>query len=137
MNAISVTDIMTPNVVCVSPQQKLVDVKHIYEKRDFHHHIPVMENNKLVGMISLLDFMYRINGAGLDDDNEVYSRLTVKDIMTPNPFYLTTSHSVKDIAKELVKGNYRAIPIVDHTMKVVGIVSTADVIKHYLNQETV
>lgn len=136
MNAISVTDIMTPNVVCVSPQQKLVDVKHIYEKRDFHHHIPVMENNKLVGMISLLDFMYRINGAGLDDDNEVYSRLTVKDIMTPNPFYLTTSHSVKDIAKELVKGNYRAIPIVDHTMKVVGIVSTADVIKHYLNQET-
>ena len=137
MNAISVTDIMTPNVVCVSPQQKLVDVKHIYEKRDFHHHIPVMENNKLVGMISLLDFMYRINGAGLDDDNEVYSKLTVKDIMTPNPFYLTTSHSVKDIAKELVKGNYRAVPIVDHTMKVVGIVSTADVIKHYLNQETV
>ena len=57
--------------------------------------------------------------------------------MTPNPFYLTTSHSVKDIAKELVKGNYRAVPIVDHTMKVVGIVSTADVIKHYLNQETV
>ena len=137
MNAISVTDIMTHNVVCITPQQKLVDVKHIYEKKDFHHHIPVIENNKLVGMVSLLDFMYRINGAGLDDDDEVYSKLTVKDIMTPNPFYLTTSHSVKDIAKELVKGNYHAIPIVDHTMKVVGIVSTADVIKHYLNQETV
>lgn len=137
MNAISATDIMTPNVVCVTPQQKLVDVKHIYEKQDFHHHIPVVENDKLVGMVSLLDFMYRIDGAGLDDNNEVYYKLSVKDIMTPNPFYLTTSHSVKDIAKELVKGNYRAVPIVDHSMKVVGIVSTADVIKHYLNQEPV
>lgn len=136
MNAISVTDIMTPNVVCISPQQKLVDVKHIYEKKEFHHHIPVMENNKLVGMVSLLDFMYRINGAGLDDSNEVYSKLTVKDIMTPNPYYLTTSHSVKDIAKILVEGNYHAVPIVDSTMKVVGIVSTADVIKHYLTKES-
>ena len=137
MNTISVTDIMTTNVVCVEPQQKLVDVKHIYEKKDFHHHIPVIENNKLVGMVSLLDFMYRIAGAGLDDNNEVYSRLTVKDIMTPNPFYLTTSNSVKDIAEELVKGNFRAVPIVDQGMKVVGIVSTADVIKHFLNQKTV
>ena len=137
MNTISVTDIMTTNVVCVEPQQKLVDVKHIYEKKDFHHHIPVIENNKLVGMVSLLDFMYRIDGAGLDDNNEVYSRLTVKDIMTPNPFYLTISNSVKDIAEELVKGNFRAVPIVDQDMKVVGIVSTADLIKHFLNQKTV
>ena len=134
MNAISVTNIMTPNVVCVSPQQKLVDVKHIYEKRDFHHHIPVMENNQLVGMVSLLDFMYRINGAGLDDNNEVYSTLTVKDIMTSNPFYLPVTSTVKDVAKELVKGNYRAVPIVDAAMKVVGIVSTADIIKQYLNK---
>lgn len=136
MSAISVTDIMTKNVVCVTPQQKLVDVKHIYEKRNFHHHIPVMENNKLVGMVSLLDFMYRINGAGLDDNTEVYNTLTVKDIMTSNPFSLPVSSTVKDIAKVLVGGNYHAIPIVDDAMKVVGIVSTADIIKHYLNKET-
>ena len=65
------------DVVCVSPDQKIIDVKHIYEKRDFHHHIPVTEAGKLVGIVSLVDFMYRIRGAGLDDNNPVYKSHTL------------------------------------------------------------
>ena len=66
-----ITTLMTKNVVCVSPEQNLIDVKHIYEKKDFHHHIPVVENNKLIGMVSLIDFMYHISGAGINDDNKI------------------------------------------------------------------
>src|SRR5210317_1784302 len=113
MEAAKISSIMTKNVVCVSPNQKILDVKHIFEKKDFHHHIPVVENNKLVGMISLIDFMYRIKGAGLDDNNEVYSKLLVKDIMSSNPYCLGPDTSVEVIAKELSKGRYRAIPIVE------------------------
>ena len=134
MKTASISTIMTKNVVCVSPQQKIVDVKHIYEKKDFHHHIPVTENNKLVGMVSLIDFMYRIKGAGLDDNNEVYNELTVKDIMTSNPYFSTAEATIEDIAHELSKGNFRAIPIVNNDKEVIGIVSTADIIKHYLNK---
>jgi len=123
---------MTKNVVCVSPQQKIVDVKHIYEKSNFHHHIPVTQNNKLVGMVSLIDFMYRINGAGLDDRNEVYNTLTVKDIMTTNPHYSTPEASIEEIAKILSKGKFRAIPILNAEKEIVGIVSTADIINSFL-----
>lgn len=132
MEAAKISTIMTKNVVCVSPNQKILDVKHIFEKKDFHHHIPVVENEKLVGMISLIDFMYRIKGAGLDDNNEVYNALLVKDIMSSNPYYLGPESSVETIAKELSKGRYRAIPIVEHE-KIVGIVSTADIIKYFLH----
>jgi CBS domain-containing protein len=125
---------MTKNVVCVSPKQKIIDVKHIYEKRKFHHHIPVTENSKLVGMVSLADFLYRINGAGLDDDTKVYHKLTVKDIMTPNPYYLKSDATITEVAKELAKGVYHAIPIVE-TERIVGIVSTADIIRHFLAQQ--
>jgi len=123
---------MTKNVVCVSPQQKIVDVKHIYEKSNFHHHIPVTQNNKLVGMVSLIDFMYRINGAGLDDRNEVYNTLTVKDIMTTKPHYSTPEASIEEIAKILSKGKFRAIPILNAEKEIVGIVSTADIINSFL-----
>jgi CBS domain-containing protein len=123
---------MTKNVVCVSPKQKIIDVKHIYEKRKFHHHIPVVEDDKLVGMVSLIDFMYKIGGAGLDDRNDVYTNLTVKDIMTTHPHFASADASIEEIARELAKGNYRAIPIVREE-KVVGIVSTADVIKYFIN----
>ena len=134
MKPTNISTIMTKNVVCVSPKQKILDVKHIFEKKDFHHHIPVTENNKLVGMISLIDFMYKIKGAGIDDDNQVYNTLLAQDIMSPNPYSLSPDNSIQDIARELSKGRYRAIPIVDHE-KLVGIVSTADIIKYYLKTQ--
>jgi CBS domain-containing protein len=130
----SVSQIMTQDVICVTPHQKLIDVKHIYEKIKFHHHIPVTENDKLVGMVSLIDFMYRIKGAGLDDNNKVYHELTVMDIMSPNPYSVVPQTPIDEIAEVLAKGRYRAIPIVENE-KIVGIVSTADVIKYYLHKD--
>ncbi|MCA0154244.1 CBS domain-containing protein [Winogradskyella vincentii] len=131
MKTRKITEVMTKNVVCISPDQFLLDVKHIYEKKEFHHHIPVVENDKLVGMVSLVDFMYHISGAGLSDNHEVYKTLKVKDIMSPNPFYVTTDATVKEVASVLKEGRFRAIPVLEDN-KVIGIVSTADIIKHFL-----
>jgi len=110
-----------------------LDVKHIYEKDKFHHHIPVEESGKLVGMVSLIDFMYNIAGAGISDENTIYRELKVKDIMTKNPFYLTTSSTIEEVSSVLAEGNYHAVPILEND-KIVGIVSTADIIKHFLNK---
>ena len=134
MKSTPISSIMTRNVVCVSPKQKILDVKHIYEKKNFHHHIPVTEAGKLVGMVSLIDFMYSIEGAGLDDKNTVYNKLMVKDIMTSNPHSASSNVSIEKVAHELAKGKYHAIPIVEGD-KIVGIVSTADVIKYFLEQQ--
>lgn len=131
MKTQNITEIMTKNVVCISPDQFLIDVKHIYEKKEFHHHIPVVENNKLVGMVSLVDFMYHISGAGLSDKHEVYKTLKVKDIMSSNPFFVNTDATVKEVASVLKEGRFRAIPVLENN-KVKGIVSTADIIKHFL-----
>jgi CBS domain-containing protein len=133
MKTNSIIEVMTKNVVCVAPEQQLLDVKHIYEKENFHHHIPVEENGKLVGMVSLIDFMCNISGAGISDDNVVYKELKVKDIMTQNPFYLTTDATIEDVAKVLEKGNYHAVPVLENN-NIVGIVSTADLIKYFLNK---
>ena len=124
---------MTKNVVCVSPEQCLLDVKHIYENKKFHHHIPVVENGKLVGMVSLIDFMYNIAGAGINDDNKVYQELSVRDIMTHKPFYLTTDSTIGDAAKALSKGYYHAVPVLEDE-KIVGIVSTADILKSFMEE---
>jgi CBS domain-containing protein len=132
MKTNSIIDVMTKNVVCVTPDQYVLDVKHIYEKEKFHHHIPVEEKGKLVGMVSLIDFMYNISGAGIRDDSEVYKKLKVKDIMTQKPFYLTTKSTIEDVSKVLAKGNYHAVPVLEND-KIVGIVSTADLIKYFLN----
>ena len=134
MKSKPITSIMTKKVVCVSTEQNLLDVKHIYEKKNFHHHIPVTKNEKLVGMISLVDFMYNIAGAGINDDHVIYKKLKAKDIMTPKPFCLTTDASIEEVASVLAEGNYHAIPIVENK-KIVGIVSTADIIQFFLDEK--
>ena len=131
MKSAPISSIMTKNVVCVTPEQKIIDVKHIYEKKKFHHHIPVTEHGKLIGMVSLIDFMYKIKGAGLNDNNAIYNELTVKDIMTAKPYAVSPETSITDVAEEFAKGRYHAIPIVEK-QAVVGIVSTADMIRFYL-----
>ena len=133
MKTQTVADVMTKNVVCITPDQLILDVKHIYEKKEFHHHIPVVQDNKLVGMVSLVDFMYHISGAGLSDDNKVYKTLKVRDIMMPNPFSLNVNATLKEVATVLAQGKYHAIPILENDA-IVGIVSTADVIQHFLKQ---
>ena len=114
MKSAPISTIMTKKVVCVTPDQKIIDVKHIYEKKKFHHHIPVTEDGKLVGILSLIDFMYHIKGAGLNDDNAIYNELTVKDIMTSNPYAVSPETSIIDVAEEFAKGRYHAVPIIEN-----------------------
>ncbi|MFD0836045.1 HPP family protein [Mariniflexile aquimaris] len=129
----SIATIMTKNVVSVTPEQHILDVKHIYEKKNFHHHIPVVDNNKLVGIISLVDFMYHIAGAGMNDNNPIYKELNVKNIMSEKPFSMPVTSTIKDVTIVLAKGKYHAIPILDND-RLVGIVSTADIIKYFLSE---
>ncbi|MBD3638745.1 MAG: CBS domain-containing protein [Crocinitomicaceae bacterium] len=127
-----ISSIMTKDVECVNPEQKILDVKHIYEKRDFHHHIPVVEDGFLVGMVSLIDFMRKIQDATLDDNESVYHDLTVRDIMFGNPSAVSSDTTIKLVAEELALGNVHALVVADDKV-VKGIVSTADIISFFLN----
>ena len=120
---------MSRNLDTVSPDQPILDVKHIYEKMDFHHHIPVIEDERLVGMVSLTDFMQGIGQAGYDDREPIYTSLKVSDIMTSNPESLDANNSISDAAKILGKGEFHSVPIMEDE-RLVGIVTSTDLIRH-------
>jgi CBS domain-containing protein len=126
-----VSSIMTTKVASVTSVQKLVDIKHIYEKTPFHHHIPVVENNKVIGMVSLVDFMRAIGNASLSDNDTVYQNLTVKDIMSINPVTMKPDTAIKKAAKEMVKGEVHAFIIAEHG-ELKGILSYTDIINYLL-----
>jgi CBS domain-containing protein len=131
-----ISAIMTTEMTTVQPDQKLLAVKRIYEKKKFHHHIPVVEGNQLKGMISLADFLFAIKGATLDNSEPVYDKLSVADIMINYPVTMPSSSTLGEVSEELSKGEVHAVLIVDNGI-LKGIVSTADVIRHYLKENTV
>ena len=126
-----VSTIMTSKVVSVKPGQKLVDIKHLYEKSPFHHHIPVVDKNKVVGIISLVDFMRAIGNATLNDNDEVYQKLCAKDIMSVKPATIKPETKIHKVAKDLAKGEVHAF-IVAEKGALKGIVSYSDIIKYLL-----
>jgi CBS domain-containing protein len=128
-----ISSLMTTSVVCISPEQKLLDLKHIYEKNKFHHHVPVVEQGKLVGMVSLIDFMREVSHASLDEEEEVYHRSVVRDIMRINPVAVTPETPIAHVAEILSKGEIRSVVIAEEN-EIRGIVTTADIIRYFLKK---
>jgi CBS domain-containing protein len=126
-----VSSIMTTAVVSVTPSQTLLDVKHIFEKKDFHQHIPVTDQGMLAGMISLKDYLYAIKGASISDSDPVYGQLTVAEVMSEHPMTCASSATIAEAGAILAKGDVHALVIADEG-KVKGIVSTADMIRAFL-----
>ena len=50
-----VSDIMTKTVITVSPNDSLLNVEHIFTQNNIHH-IPVVDEGKLVGIVSKEDY---------------------------------------------------------------------------------
>ncbi len=120
--------IMTSPVNCIESNQLLVDLKHIYEKVHFHHHVPVTTNGKLVGVVSLIDFMREVHHAGLDDNEAVYQQMKVRDIMSIHPICVDETATIEDVAKLLSAGQINSV-IITKENKVTGIVTTTDLVK--------
>ena len=133
---VPITQIMTKEVVSVAPNQKLIDVKHIFEKKKFHHHVPVIENGMLRGMISLTDFLHGIKNATLDDNEAIYHNLLVKDVMREHPVSMSQDSTLKPVAELLAKGEVHAVLICDKGV-LRGIVTTADVIRFFLEKNNI
>lgn len=126
--SLPVSTIMSKEVICVTPEQSLLDLKHIYEKQNFHSHIPVNQNGKLVGMVSLIDFMRAISYTSLDDNEAIYHEKKVNDIMSINPVSVSPNSSIREIVEMLSKGEFHSV-VLSENNEVKGIVTTTDIIR--------
>jgi acetoin utilization protein AcuB len=129
----TVAELMSSNIECVQPDQQIIDLKHIYEKEPFHQHVPVTENNQLVGIVSLIDFMRAIHNASLDDNEPVYHSILVKDIMSLHPVSIAPSTTLKDASKQLIDGGFHSL-IVTENKEVKGIITTTDLLNFLIAQ---
>jgi CBS domain-containing protein len=134
-----VTHIMTKNVLTVQLDDNLVDVYELVRK---HHirHIPVLQGKQLVGIISKTD-LNRLTFSGMfageeDADEAVFDMLNVNQVMTHKPRAVKSSDTIKKIAEILATEEFHALPVIDANdeSKLVGIVTTTDVIKYMLEQ---
>jgi len=115
LSRFKVGDVMTPNPIYVTPDAKVKDVIALMLK---HKHLgyPVIENGKLVGIVTLKDLVDA-------DENLEIGNVMTKDLVTISP-----NSSAFEALKLMSERRIGRIPVVENG-RLVGIVSRSDLIK--------
>lgn len=137
----SISEIMTSQLVTVSPDTNAREVYEIFKKNDFHH-LPVVDKGEiLLGIISKEDFFkvsYILSHqtTGSTWTEKQYQSLTAKNFMTNYPMTLDPDDTIGLAADIFLANKFHALPVVeDHRLQ--GIVTTHDLLRYSFNSKYV
>ncbi|SEL20506.1 acetoin utilization protein AcuB [Colwellia chukchiensis] len=124
--------LMSKNLFTVAMDDAISKVKDIFETKGFHHML-VVENEKLCGVIADRDLLKAIspnvdNFAASNQDLATLNK-RAHQIMVRNPISLSQHASVIDAVKLFNEHKITCIPIVDEENRPVGIVSWRDIMR--------
>jgi acetoin utilization protein AcuB len=121
-----VQDVMTPDPMTVGLQATVVDAYALMEVHGFRH-VPVVENDELIGIVSLTD----IGRLGAT----IASILDMKigDVMTKDPLTVRPDELVNVAAARMAAKKIHCLPVVTDK-KLVGIVTTYDLLDALVRQ---
>jgi len=131
-----VSHIMTKHLHTLNMTNSLEDAERMFKKLKVRH-LPVVSGDKLVGMLSLTDLM-RISfvDSYQDDyqvDTAVYNLLSLEQVMVRNVQTIQADTTIKEAAELLASREFHALPVIENG-KLVGIVTTTDLIKFLIEQ---
>lgn len=132
---IPVSQIMTPDVITVNLTTPLKEANETFFKEKVRH-LPVVSGNKLVGILSQTDIMRISFGGNFDQsdaDEAIFDMLTINQVMKSSVKTVSSDQSIREVAEIFTKAEYHALPVVD-SEKLVGIVTTTDIIQYLIDQ---
>ena len=133
-----IIQIIERDPIAIEVTQKVSDAIRILSN-GFFHHLPVVENGRLVGILSTIDLL-KLDATSLDGGDPVMSKILdrnycVGDVMIKDVIPVSDRATVADAAKLLSSGGFHALPVMAGDGKLVGIVTTTDLVSHMLDAD--
>jgi CBS domain-containing protein len=116
----SVKDAMTSEVKTAAPSQSLTDVARLMKQEDVGS-LPVVEGDRLVGVVTDRDIVVRGIADGSDPHAIKAGDIASRDIVTVRP-----DDELDDALRLMAQHKVRRLPVVDDG-QLVGVVAQADV----------
>jgi acetoin utilization protein AcuB len=129
---------MTRQVIMVDPDARIFDAQELMQANDIRHLPVVDKNEKLVGIVTDRDIRsalpYSYFKKSLDEaEKEKIAGLRVKDIMSSKPISISPTYTIQDALIMIQESKVGALPVVDGTGKVTGIISVRDLLRAFIN----
>lgn len=131
----NVSEKMKTNPVTCSPEINIYDAQDLMEREGVHH-LPVLEDGHLVGIISDKDLMKATlnSSSPLSIHKMAYmlSRLVVRDVMTTELVTTDANAAVEEACRIMVDNEISCLPIVEND-KLLGIITKTDMYRILLD----
>lgn len=118
-----VSMIMTSNLITVHPDESMEVVLKIFKENRIHH-LPIVRDGKLVGLITTSDLLW------MNRHFDEYEGVKAKDVMSKKIATLESDAKVGTAAQIFLKNWFHALPIIDKNGNLKGIVTSFDVLKY-------
>jgi len=132
-----VSNIMSSQMLTVHAAQKVSEVYRLLTENRIHH-VPVVNGDKLVGLISSADMMkLSLEAYGTPDAaNTAYldAQFSIDGMMSTELITIKPEDSIRSAAEKLSTGRFHSIPVVNADGKLAGIVTTTDLVNYLLAQ---
>lgn len=134
-----IEEIMTASVLWLKPENRLEKAKELFEDNGFHH-VPVIKNEQLVGILSKTDLLYFLRPIHKDHQEQYLNNLrlknyTVEEAMTKNVVTVEASDTLEDALEIFSENMFHALPV-KSDQKVVGIITVYDIINALLKKSS-
>jgi CBS domain-containing protein len=129
MAAKSVRDLMSQDVATVSPDANVVDAAKLIKQEDVGP-LPVVENDRLVGIVTDRDLVVRVLADGRDP-----AATPVRDTASSELVTISADQDLDEALRLLAEHQVRRLPVVEGD-RLVGIVAQADVAREVSSRKT-
>jgi len=121
---------MTRNVITVTCQVTLRDLKALFDKHDFNS-FPVVEDTKMVGIVTKFDFLraFVFTTSRMVPHYDDLMKRRVAEVMTEGVSFLEPTTPLTRVLEMMVTLKARSFPVVDDSGQLVGMISREDVMQ--------
>lgn len=131
MNKELVKSHMTSPVISISSDTNLSEAHKAMADNKVRR-LPIVENGKLVGIVSLNDVLEAKPSAASSlsvwELNYLVANLKIKDIMCANVFSISPDATVGEAAKMMLEKKFSGIPVTEND-KLIGIITESDIFR--------
>jgi acetoin utilization protein AcuB len=121
----TVEEIMTRDVVTVTPRQTLADAMVLMSMHRFRHLLVTSAEGKLLGVLSDRDLLSALPSKPDWESHEV------SQVMTKNPVTVRADSALAGAVSEMLSMRFNSLPVVAEDGTVVGILTSTDLLRHY------
>lgn len=116
-----ISAVMTPNPRTIQPSTPVVEAARLMRDDDIGP-LPIVEGNRVVGILTDRDIVLRTIAEGKDPQSVTAGEIASKQLVTIDP-----DQSLDEAAQLMAKHQVRRLPVCEEDGRLVGIVAQADV----------